>query len=137
MLAGILGLLGFSGCGNNTGSLAEYGVPHADFTVKGKVVDKGTKNPVQGVRVQLSNHQEHETASSTTDAQGDYELTKTDFPGEELTLRVDDMDGAQNGSYASESTPIDFDGATPVGASGWYKGEYTVTQDVELTEAAE
>ena len=49
-LAGILSLLGFVGCQKNA-PLDEYGSPHADYTVKGTVVNKATGKPIEGIRV--------------------------------------------------------------------------------------
>ena len=37
-LAGVIGMLGFSGC-NKSAMLVEYGSPYADYTVKGTVVN--------------------------------------------------------------------------------------------------
>ena len=52
LLAGLLTLLGFSGC-HKTDEV-EYGTPFADYIVKGKVLNKSTGKPVKGIRVGYS-----------------------------------------------------------------------------------
>ena len=44
-------LLGFSAVGCSSITREEYGTPYADFEVKGKVVDAGLSQPVQGLKV--------------------------------------------------------------------------------------
>ena len=39
LLAGILALLGFSACNDDEEQPDMYGTPHANFTIKGKVVN--------------------------------------------------------------------------------------------------
>ena len=139
MLAGILGLLGFAGC-ETEGSKTEYGTPHADYTVKGKVVDKVTKNPIEGIQVKVAYGEEDKSPSfgpATTDANGDFlMMTEEDYLSGNMVLFVDDIDGEQNGLYNSEELTVNLDDAVQTGkGDGWYKGEYTITKDVELTEA--
>ena len=50
-LAGLLSLLGFTGCGNQ---VEEYGTPHADFKVTGRVTDEAGE-PLSGIRVVQTN----------------------------------------------------------------------------------
>ncbi len=125
LLAGILSLLGFTGCETTSGK-DEYGSPHADYTVKGKVVDKATQEPIPGVRVSY-----YPDASTTTDTDGEFELTTNH---EVQVLLVDDVDDDENGAYESEEIPLDFSEAEHTPGSGWYKGEYTLTENVELDE---
>ena len=51
-LAGMIGMLGFSGCEKI--GVEEYGTPHADYTVKGAVTNKATGKPIAGIRVGYS-----------------------------------------------------------------------------------
>lgn len=137
LLAAVLGLLGFTGCDILGGGRAEYGTPHADYTVKGKVVDKETKEPIEGIGVKLgpTEYPIAQHSSVTTGVTGEFEVTRQGFPEMDLTLYVDDIDGEENGAYASESLDIDFSGAEHIGGSGhWDHGDFTVTQNVELTE---
>ena len=152
-LAGIIGMLGFSGC-EKIGA-EEYGTPHADYTVKGTVVDKATKKPVKGIRVGYSpefwvialygttptpyNQKSH----VLTDAKGEFKLTDNFSAGEYqiidnkpiLPVYVEDIDGEENGSFQSEYLQVDFSKAEQSGKpKSWYKGEYTVNINVELNE---
>ena len=139
-LAALLGLLGFSGC--ETASAPEYGLPPTEYlTVKGTVVDKATGKPIRGIRVGYGIEPTvipmygvpstpcRPLVHVETNAQGKFELP--DIPAEELEtihgrrimpLFVDDIDGAANGSFRSESLQVDFG------------KDDTVIVKVELTE---
>jgi len=148
-LAGILGLLGFSGC--NKFGVDEYGTPHADYTVKGAVFNKATGKPLAGIRVAyncescitlmygvLPTHYASK-AHVMTNAKGEFKLTDRFDAGEPqmignkgiLPVYAED----RNGVFQNEILPVDFSNAEHSGnAKGWYKGEYTVNVNVELTE---
>jgi putative lipoprotein (rSAM/lipoprotein system) len=146
-LAGLLSLLGFTGC---IKSEMEYGTPQADYTVKGTVDDKATGKPIEGIRVAYSPVVQFETlygilptpyqtkkAVDTTDVNGSFQITENTFPDSNLTTTVfvDDIDGEQNGLYQSDTLQADFYYAKQTKKSnGWYKGEFTVTEDVQLDE---
>jgi putative lipoprotein (rSAM/lipoprotein system) len=129
-LAAAIGLLGFAGC-EKYGSV-EYGAPHADYTVKGKVTDKVTKEPIEGIRVGYEAYpMSYSETSVLTDAKGEYSLTNR-F-GTERTLPVSVEDS--NGVYQSERLEVDFSNAEQKGKPGkWYGGEFVVTQNIELTK---
>jgi putative lipoprotein (rSAM/lipoprotein system) len=150
MLAGILGLLGFSGCDDKSG-LVEYGTPWADYTIKGSVINKANGKPVEGISVVVSNVPEgpalmygvpwtsYKYLSAVTDAKGAFKLSDkgmTDyFPPDSVPLIVSDIDGEKNGSFASDTLYIDFKDAERSGKpNGWYSGEFTKTVKVELAE---
>jgi len=157
-LAGIIGLLGFAGCNKNENGKdypVEYGSPHADYTVKGAVVNKTNGKPIKGIRVgyicafcpvpeygviptpyQLKSH-------VLTDAKGEFKLTGSFGIGEfqiidnkpTLPVSVEDIDGEENGLFQSEYLQVDFSKAERSGKpKSWYEGEYTVNLNVELTE---
>lgn len=147
MLAGLLTLLGFIGC-DKTGT-EEYGVPSADYTVKGKVVNKSTGKPVKGIRVGYNpvmvaiteygvpmKSYRQMSAADTTDVQGEFNFTEKTLPSEEaVPVYVEDIDDMENGLYAPETLTVDFKNAEHTGKpEGWYEGEYTVTVLVELKE---
>ena len=145
-LAGFIGILGFSGC--DKFGVDEYGVPHADYTVKGAVVNKATGKPIEGIRVGYdygnirmygvppANYQPK--ASVLTNAKGEFKITDRFDIGDNkviLPVYVEDIDGEENGLFQSEILQVDFNKAEHSGKpKSWYKGEYTVTQNVELTE---
>jgi putative lipoprotein (rSAM/lipoprotein system) len=146
ILAGVLTLLGFSGC-NRFGE-DEYGTPHADYTVKGTVVNRATGRPVKGIRVSYINPEQviamygvppaeyNERLSDSTDGAGSFSITTDMLEENPVPVYVLDMDGGENGGFfGAESLEVDFSGAAHSGKrSGWYEGEYTVTLKVELTE---
>ena len=144
-LAGLLSLLGFTNCVFQM----EYGTPHADYTVKGTVVDKATGKPIEGIRVGYSPEARSITMYGVmptpyqfknyviTDAKGAFKLTENVFPDQNLTIPVyvEDIDGEQNGLYKADTLQVDFSKAERTKkASHWYEGEYTVTENVKLDE---
>ena len=146
-LAGVIGLLGFAGC--DIIGAKEYGTPHGDYTVKGSVVNKATGKPIEGIRVGYSCEfcgglmygvlpaPYQPKAHVLTNSKGEFKLTDDFFPEKDLKLPVyvEDIDGDKNGSFNSEYLEVDFRNAEHSGkAKSWYKGEYTITVNVELTE---
>ena len=144
-LAGLISILGFSGCNEDK----EYGSPTADYTVKGTVVNKADGKPIEGIRVGYSSAfvsvveygvmpaPYTPKASVTTDAKGEFTLTENTFPIQDQTIPVyvDDIDGEKNGSFQSDTLKVDFKNAKQTKKSkSWYEGEFTVSVNVELNE---
>ena len=120
----LLGLLGFSTACHNLGT--EYGVPHADFVVKGSVIssmdNKGIEN-IQLIMQDTVNPYNNDT--TYTDEKGNYELSMSDFPTD-LTVKVslNDIDGTANGEYLPLDTLVVFkDPKFTGGNSDWYNGK--------------
>jgi putative lipoprotein (rSAM/lipoprotein system) len=154
-LAGVLSLLGFVGCENNHG-LYEYGSPYTDYTVKGVVVNKATKKPIEGIWVGYSPEPTAITmygvqptqyipkAHVLTNNKGEFKLTDRSFSmefqledGKKIVpLYVEDIDGEKNGLFQSEQIMVDFSEVKLSGKpKSWYQGEYAVSLNVELTES--
>ena len=133
-LAGIIGLLGFSGCKKESG---------ANYTVRGAVVNKETGTPISGIWVGYRPGSiigamygviptpYKPKAYVLTNIKGEFKLTDR-FEDNEfqmvdnnrtLPVFVEDVDGKENGLFQTEYLQVDFP-----------KGEHTVTIDVELTE---
>ena len=147
-LAGIIGMLGFAGC-EKIGT-EEYGTPHADYTVKGTVVNQATKKPIEGIRVGYYSYISaamygtiptpyKPKAHVLTNAKGEFKLTDGFHAGEfqmidnkpTLPVFVED----KNGLFQSEQIQVDFRNAERTKEpKSWYDGEFTVTVNVELTE---
>ncbi|MDR0794484.1 MAG: radical SAM-associated putative lipoprotein, partial [Tannerella sp.] len=144
-LAGIIGVLGFAGCEKI--GVVEYGMPHADYTVKGAVTDKATGKPIKGIRVGYSPANFSGVMYGViptpyqpkkhvlTDAKGEFKLTDGFHAGEyqiidnkpTLSVSVEDIDGEENGLFQSEHLQVNFKDADRSGKpKGWYGGEYTV-----------
>ena len=146
-MAGILSMLGFIGCEKNA-MMEEYGTPHADYTVKGAVVDKATGKPIAGIRVGYGPEYPIVSMYGTppapfvpkssvlTDAKGEFKLSDTFFPtNSQIPVYVEDIDGAENGLFQSDTLHISFSEADRTKKSkSWYSGEFTKEVNVELTE---
>jgi putative lipoprotein (rSAM/lipoprotein system) len=120
-------MLGFAGCEKE---------PLLDYTIKGTVVNKATREPIKGIRVGYSctscpipmygipSAPFKPKSYVITDAKGEFRLTDSFFPEKNLTLPVffEDIDGEENGLFQTEFLRIDMS----IGN--------TVTVNVELTE---
>jgi putative lipoprotein (rSAM/lipoprotein system) len=152
LLAALLALFGFSNC--DTG-VVEYGVPNADYTVKGIVVDKADAKPIKGIRIGFSPSYSgpilmygviptpyRRIAADTTDVNGAYKVSDNFSIGEIqdniLPVYVQDIDGTENGLYNDTILNIDVENAKRIGkAKNWYDGEYTLDVNIELTRKKE
>ena len=153
LLAALLTLLGFSNCSSE--ALVEYGVPNADYTVKGIVIDKANAKPIKGVRIGFSSNYNgpvlmygvmpqpyRSIKADTTDINGAYKLSDNFSVGEIedniLTVYVQDIDGAENGAFNDTILNVDFENAKKTGKSkNWYDGEYSIDMKIELTKKKE
>ncbi len=138
LLSSILIIFGFSNCDEPR---MEYGVPSADYNVKGKVIDKADTKPIKGIRVAFSPYPQAITmygilpvpyrtyAADTTDTAGAYDLTDNFTVGEiqndTIPVYIQDIDGTENGLY--RDTVINSGKST-----GWYDGKFTVEKNIEL-----
>jgi putative lipoprotein (rSAM/lipoprotein system) len=152
ILAGLLTLLGFSGCEIGE-TPVEYGTPYADYTVKGTVVNRADGKPVKGIRVSYTRPNEsiamygviptsyEERLTDTSGDDGSFTLSERLYIFDENPAYVytHDIDGTANGGYFGiDSLAVDFSKVKPGGKpDGWYDGEYTVTVTVELTDKRE
>ena len=150
ILAGIIGLFGFAGCQDSEKEMrVEYGVPSADFTVKGAVVNEKDGKPVAGIRVGYSPSEWNEEAFGPkpeyywetapfviSNTNGAFTLTaKGYFRDNIATVYLEDIDGEENGLFPPKKVDVDFKGAVQSGKpSGWYGGVYTVTTTIQLVE---
>ena len=145
LLRYILVLLGFSstlaacdGCGR-----AEYGSPHADFAVKGKVTAAETGDPVKGIKVTLENTDniyywnDSSQLEAYTDDQGNYAISASAHSAIGIhTIKTEDVDGEANGGYFAPATEtVAVKKEDMKGKSGnWYAGkdrkEVNITLDI-------
>jgi len=154
ILVALLGLFGFSNCETRV----EYGSPHADYKIKGTMMDKATKQAIPGIKVlifpkndtiQYSYYEDFVCSGNcdTTDVKGNFEITSGDFYiGDNLyrfryqkempyVAYISDIDSTENGWYNDTIVDFDFkDAVKTKEGKGWYSGEYTKTLNVELTE---
>lgn len=142
IVAVILSIFGitFTGTSCMYGAPApEYGVPSADYIVKGKVTDAATNQLVKGIGIIVPDrvYPKHGDTVYTND-QGDYkvELLKT-FPyrNEKMKVIAKDLDGEKNGIYQSDSIEISFSDKDLIkkGSGSWYDGTFEKAgQDLKL-----
>ena len=151
VLAGIMGLFGFTGGGLTTSCRMEYGAPYADYSIKGTVVNEANGKPIPGVRAGFSPAEWNEDAYGLkpeyywgtgtfviTNANGAFTLTVrggSGFIENIATVYLEDIDGEENGLFQPRKIDVDFNGAVQNGKpNSWYKGEFTVTTTIQLAE---
>lgn len=151
LLATLLTLLGFSKC---TEPEVEYGVPNADYTVKGTIVNKADAKPIKGIRIGFSRVYPEPVLmygvlpqpyisikADTTDSNGAYKLTENFTIGQiqddVLTVFVQDIDGTENGLYNDTTIQVDYKNLKATGKkSNWYEGEFTKEMKIEINKKA-
>jgi putative lipoprotein (rSAM/lipoprotein system) len=86
-----------------------YGVPYAEFQISGRV-ENSQKQAIKGIEVsikQTNNHyKQTPLVKDTTDADGSFEFSFTEFPVNELLITTHDIDSTADGSYQSNSIQI-------------------------------
>ena len=142
LLGSVLALLGFGSCNKENiidNGLAMYGQPTALYRVIG-TVKNASKKPVQGIRVVIapSHYSQEDNDTLYTDASGRFEKDqlKYTWPDEmkNVTVRFEDVDGAENGSYRTKElkrSDIQVK-QTDKGRGAWFQGGFTVTADAVL-----
>jgi putative lipoprotein (rSAM/lipoprotein system) len=144
LLTSLLSLLGY-GCSESSMDMygtpvVEYGVPHADYIVKGIVADEaGT--PIEGIKTSLKEVRKGQDAvyvngvdSAQTDGSGHYHLQYEGMRNSGLKLIVEDIDGEANGGdFQNDTLDVDFDKAVQTKkGEGWYNGTFEISENVKL-----
>ena len=142
VLTALLSMLGY-GCSSTEepldmyGPPVEYGTPHADYIIKGRVMDE-SGTPVQGIKTSLRKVDKvraYGIDSVQTNASGNYQLKHTGWQNQYYKVIAEDVDGEANGGeFLSDTLDIDYDKAvkTKDGDGKWYLGTYEIIQDVKL-----
>ncbi len=140
VILALLGCIGFlTGCNLSDPPVAEYGVPSADFIIKGTVTDSISSTPIPNIRIirgdsTVYSYPQFDTIY--TDAEGKYQTTVSAFPVESPTfhLKVDDIDGTQNGGdFQRKTVKVVFTSTDWIKKeSGWYAGKAQKTVDIKL-----
>ena len=138
MLLGILGVSAVSACGEGIQPapeygpiMAEYGVPHADYVVSGKVTDEAG-DPIKGIAV-TAPEESRDTVFTADD--GGYELRGEFFPDDKIEIEFLDVDDEDNGGYfAYQTKSVALEKQKD--GTGWYSGLYgAFGVDVMMEEA--
>lgn len=136
-LAGLMAILGMSGCDDNM-SGEMYGVPWKAYAIKGTVTDKETGNPIPGIEVSIEypdSIKPYITGSwkEKTNEKGEFYFYDT--PSGDVPIVSKDVDGELNGSYANDTTYVDYEKAEHLnGGKGWFEGELTATTEIKMEE---
>lgn len=151
LLTAVLGILGFSGCGENDGIDDRpdmYGTPYGDFQISGIVSDEEGA-PVDSARVISRAHKfdgnDHDTENGYmvhdewyndtvyTDAKGHYLLEKSGLiPYGAVMVVVQDPKGGYESTY--REVKLDYKGES---YDGWYVGKAEATVDFTLKKKEE
>jgi putative lipoprotein (rSAM/lipoprotein system) len=121
VLAGLLALLGFSACKDNS---VMYGVPHGDYIIKGKVTDEAHR-PIANIQIQSLHPEGNLTHADTlySNSQGEFGY-KEERIGNDIPLVFTDIDGEANGGhFATDTLNISFKDVEFKGGDDWYMGE--------------
>jgi putative lipoprotein (rSAM/lipoprotein system) len=137
LIVWLITFLGFSSsCTKDNGGgevIVEYGVPSAKFIVKGTITSSTTQKAVKGLKVSIFDNNSL-TCSDTTNADGTFEVSLIEFPeNHRFPVKVEDIDGATNNSFASLDTAATF--TNPVftnGDSHWFQGETQQTLNLQV-----
>ncbi len=127
-------VLGFTGCDQIGTERCEYGMPTADYKIKGKVVDSQEK-PVGDIQIivkrVLGDNPDHHYSwdTLTTDKQGEFLFEKSETS--EHKFRIDYQD-IKNGIFKHDSTDVVM--PNPTGGKGWYEGQSYKEKTIILEE---
>lgn len=121
---------------------AEYGTPHADFIVFGKIVSATDNKPIPEIIVEMRYLPEkvEDTSQSTLMGTGfsyypgDYTVSAQMNPDDQtFRLRFIDTDGPLNGEYETLDTTVVFkDPKFVMGDGSWYSGYTEKELDIKL-----
>ena len=124
-------LLGFGAC-DGTNMVDEYGAPSAKYRISGKVVANDQEGQaIREIKVSLTQYNGPDNPLTPvlppvfTNDNGQFLIEGPAFPLNTFVLQVEDIDGAENGSFANLTQGITFKSSDFTGGSGWYQGEAT------------
>lgn len=138
LAAAVLGVLGFSSCGEEIEPEGMYGSPYASFKALGTVKDEAGK-PIEGIKVSVNKDWSQWgegiiTDNIFTDAKGEYILDQRIWPAEPVvTIFFEDVDGAANGGeFASAEAKPDIKSTQEITEDRWRKAVIEAKADIVL-----
>lgn len=129
ILAGILALLGFSGCSKDDGSdlVSMYGSPHTTFNLYGKILNASDKG-IPDIKIEFKTKMGHDEKGNAvflpcnsaviTDQYGNFSSSYSYLPTDVIRIVATDIDGEANGSFANDSIDIKISDNEYVGGDG-------------------
>jgi putative lipoprotein (rSAM/lipoprotein system) len=136
ILAGILTILGFSGCHTERYGPDEYGSPYATFSFHG-TVSNGDGQPVKDIKVEVGQDNYPMIDNPLlTNSLGEYFIQFQSFPDEDFQLFVSDIDGEANGQYRNDTISIKVleSDYHEQGTGNWNRGSADKLVDILLKE---
>ena len=146
----ILSLLGFVSCGKNGEDpyqelTQEYGMPHAQYLIKGTVTSEEGAEPLEGIKVIVRHGitsegkiKYHEGPETSSDADGKVETSYDEFPSDGIEIVLEDVDGEENGGLFQKDTLRGSDvkiEKTKEGDNSWNFGTFTVAFTAKMKRA--
>ena len=137
--AAVLGALGFTACGWQADMygvpVPDYGVPTATFRVRGVVTDE-ENNPMEGIRVAVSDREGWDSDTVYTSADGEFETRDMSVGSVESVRAVlTDVDGEENGgTFAPDTVKFEEMKVDTIreGSGRWDEGEYDLSFERKL-----
>jgi len=128
ILAFIISLLGFMPACHHM----EYGIPTAEYILKGKVKSTNTNQPIENIKVSSSGNYNNPVVY--TNNEGYFSIHfNGDAYSKNYTYIFQDTDSLQNGNYKDKDTIISFEGIALTGGNGkWDEGTAEKTVDIFL-----
>ena len=145
-LAGLMSFLGFASCEIGGGAV-EYGTPHANYVVSGKVTDPDGK-ALAGISVAAVSEEdcyagrpynneervipEEYRMNINTNSKGEFVYTYTGWPADTVKIKMK-FDDKLNNTYKTDSTTVVFPKSELKGGKGgWNNGEAKKSIDIKL-----
>lgn len=127
LIAWLLTLVGGMQACEITEPRVEYGMPTADYVIKGSVTDQATKKPIGNINViSKSRYSPYGNDTVKTNANGEYEFEYNRILTDQFAIFAEDVDGdANGGTFAPDSikfTPSEMK-RTKKGKN-WYDGAF-------------
>lgn len=135
LFSSIIAWVTTSSCQHIIPGRVEYGTPQAEFEVKATVISEENV-PIEGLQVELLEPTTQKVVDrEKTDSSGRAELEEDmlHFSNQERTVRVTDVDGAQNGLWETKEVTVRVKDSTIKKESRWRK-EATQQITIRLEE---
>ena len=143
ILMAILALFGFTNCDRMGRDM--YGTPHADFVIKGTVVDKSERQGIEDIQVKIIGTRIDADGverivykkKRNTDAEGRFKLQIQHHYGfltsDEISHSVHFSD-IENELFQEKAVKLDFENfvETRPPSGSWFQGEFTKILNVQL-----